>query len=149
MQIQLTTPISIVVACTSASAILSLPTTSGVFQVGIQNGQDPKIGFPKFLTSEPNCPITYTLTPSAGNTYMDTTVLNTDIAGDNLVKLLPGRQNIKDTYKFTITATALGGATLTGPEWSMEVVCGPLSFATGSLVVTTSLGATQAVGLGA
>ena len=144
----MSTPISIQVACTATSAVLSLPTTSGVFQVGIQDGQDPTIGFPKFLTTEPNCPISYTLTPSAGNTFMDTTVLNTDIAGDNLVKLLPGRQNIKDQYKFTITATALGGATITSPEWTMDVVCGPLSFATGSLVVTTSLGTTQTVGLG-
>ena len=85
------------------------------------------------------------MNPSAGNTFMDTTVYNTNQLGDNTVRLLPGRQGIKHQYKFTITATALGGITLTSPEWTMDVVCGPQSVV---LSVLTSLGTTQTVFLG-
>jgi len=37
--------------------------------------------FPKFTTTEVNCPITYTLTRLAGNTEMDTVITNTAALG--------------------------------------------------------------------
>ena len=81
------------VGCTATSAVLSYtgPTT---FSYAITPGSVPQVNIPKFSTTEPNCPITYTMTPSAGNTYMDTTVYNTNIAGDNLVKIAAGRNMV-------------------------------------------------------
>jgi len=35
---------------------------------------DPRFSFAPFATTEPNCPITYTVALSAGNTEMDPTV---------------------------------------------------------------------------
>ena len=80
------------------------------------------------------------MTPSAGNTYMDTTVYNTDIAGDNLVKIAAGRNMVIHQYKFTLTATAAGGATSTSVEITLDAVCGPSSFdsAVAAIVVSSA-----------
>ena len=141
MDVVLSTPIVIQVACDASSTVLTPPANT-VYTVEMVDGQDTSMSFPKFSTTEPHCPISYVLTPSAGNTFMDTTVYNTNQPGANTVSLLPGRQGIKHQYKFTITATALGGATVPSPEWTMDVVCGPLSLVSSSVSVATSLGST-------
>jgi hypothetical protein len=46
------------------------------------------------------------LTPSAGNTFMDTTVYQQTVAGDNKVQIAAGRNMVLYPYKFTVTATA-------------------------------------------
>jgi hypothetical protein len=122
--------IDITVACTPSSTIITAPVFDNVQNYELNMNQDPRFTFPKFLTTEPNCPITYTINPSAGNTFMDSFVYDWDVLGDSYVQVVANRRNIVQTYKFTITADAEGGATYTSPEFTLNTVCGPASFDT-------------------
>jgi hypothetical protein len=77
---------------------------------------------------------------------MDPLVYNQAGAGDNFVKV-PSRTNVLDTYRFTVTATALGGATFTSPEFTLNTVCGPASFDTATIGSFTNT-LTQTVEIG-
>ena len=80
---------------------------------------DPRFSFAKFGTTNANCPISYSVALSAGNTAMMTTVFNQLVIGDSYVILNTGWKLIKADYKFTITATAEGGASITAQEWTL------------------------------
>jgi hypothetical protein len=82
------TTISFNIGCSSAT--LNSLTYNGnvVFNFALAHGEDPPwFSVPKVIPTEGKCPITYTLTPSAGNTFMDSTVYDTEIPGNNKVKL--------------------------------------------------------------
>jgi hypothetical protein len=76
---------------------------------------------------------------------MDPLVYNQAVAGDNYVKVLPNRRHLLATYGFTVTATALGGATYTSPELNittcgLEVVRSNIKSVTKSFIVNTKMG---------
>ena len=121
--------IVISVACLPTSTVLSANPVSTWQDYALNEFGDPTFTFPKVSTTEPNCPITYTINPSPGNTFMDPFVYNWNLPGDNFV-IVPNRRNLLSTYKFSITATAEGGATITMPEYTLNTVCGPASFDT-------------------
>jgi len=131
--------------CDPSSTTISASTSPVVIatQAFTLDGTDPTFTFPKFVNSNPACPInSYTMNPVADGSHItmtDLTVYNQAGAGDNFVKV-PSRTNVLDTYKFTVTATAVGGATYTSPEFTLNTVCGPASttiLASTSPVVTT------------
>ena len=69
----------------------------------------------------------YSLTITDGQTVVDTLV-TVPSAGMHRVQLLPGNDVIKGIYTFTILLQAgQGFYSYTSPEWTLNVVCGPLS----------------------
>jgi hypothetical protein len=129
--------INITIACTPTSTVISASAIAAQTWQDYELNEfgDPTFTFPKFSTTEPNCPITYSINPSVGNTFMDPTVYNQDVLGDNYV-VVPNRRHLLATYKFTITATAEGGATYTSPEFTLNTICGPGSFDTSTSYTT-------------